>query len=116
MGTLIDAGKTTDFKSGDIKEVGLNGKQIILARVGERFYATSSRCPHLGGRLVNGKLEGTVITCPLHGSRFDLSDGHVVRWLSGTGLLSALGKAVKGPQALPVYNVKIEDDRILIEI
>lgn len=116
MGTLVEVGNTSDFKESEMKEFKVNGKQILLARAGERFYAASGRCPHLGGRLVNGRLDGSVVTCPLHGSQFDLADGHVVRWLKGSGVISAVGKAVKGPQALDVYNVKIDGGRIFVEI
>jgi len=70
----------------------------------------------MGGKLSRGKLEATVVTCPLHGSQFDLSDGSVVRWLKGSGLISAIGMALKSPLQLTTYNVNIEDDRILVEV
>ena len=61
-------------------------------------------------------LEGTVVTCPLHGSQFGLRNGEVVRWLKGTGLLSKIGKALKSPQSLTMYSVRIEGDAIMVEI
>ncbi len=45
----------------------------LLARVGDKYYAADNRCPHMGGKLSPGKLEGTVVTCPRHGSQFDLT-------------------------------------------
>ena len=45
-----------------------------------------------------------------------LKNGEVVRWLKGSGLLSKIGKALKSPQSLTTYNVKVEDDRVMIEI
>ena len=116
MGTFVEAGKAGDLKDGAMKEVVVQGREILLARVGNKYYAADNRCPHLGGRLAQGKLEGTVITCPLHGSQFDLADGHVVRWLKGSGVLSAMGKALKGPRPITTYKVKAGGDKLMVEI
>jgi 3-phenylpropionate/trans-cinnamate dioxygenase ferredoxin subunit len=116
MGSFIEAGQTSEFEDGTMKKVLAQGQEILLARAGDKYYAAENRCPHLGGELSAGKLEGTVVTCPRHGSQFDLSDGRVVRWLKGTGILSAVGKSLKPPKPLKIYNVKIEDNVILIEI
>jgi 3-phenylpropionate/trans-cinnamate dioxygenase ferredoxin subunit len=70
----------------------------------------------MGGNLAQGKLEGTVVTCPLHGSLFDLRDGHAVRWLKGSGVLSSVTKAVEGSRQLTTYKVKVEGQSILVEI
>jgi len=116
MSNFVEAGKVGDLKDGAMKEVLVQGREILLARVGNKYYAADGRCPHLGGRLAQGKLEGTVVTCPLHGSRFDLADGHVVRWLKGSGVLSAMGKALKGPRPINTYRVKLEGNGVLVEI
>ena len=116
MSNLVEVGKTGELADGTMKKVLVQGREILLARVGDSYYATDNRCPHMGGRLSEGKLEGTVVTCPLHGSQFDLSDGRVVRWLRGAGLISRIGKVLKSPRPLTVYNVKVEDDSVLIEI
>ena len=112
----VEAGKTGGFKDGMMKAVTVKDKEILVARVKDKYYAVSNRCPHFGGNLSRGRLEGAVVTCPLHGSQFDLIDGHVVRWLRGSGVLSAVGKALKGPKPLDTYKVKVEGDRILVEI
>ena len=44
-----------------------------------RVYAAADVCPHAGTRLSEGTLEGTVITCPLHGSQFDVRTGERLR-------------------------------------
>jgi nitrite reductase/ring-hydroxylating ferredoxin subunit len=56
-----------------------------------------------------------VVTCPVHGSQFDISNGQILRWLKG-GLMSKVGKALRISKALMVYNVKVEDDRVLVEV
>jgi 3-phenylpropionate/trans-cinnamate dioxygenase ferredoxin subunit len=116
MGTFVEAAKASDFKDGTMKEVEIQGKKILLARVKGKYYATNGKCPHFGGNLSRGSLEGTVVTCPLHGSQFDLTDGHVVRWLKGSGVLSAVGAAFKGSKPLGTYKLKVEGDKILVEI
>jgi 3-phenylpropionate/trans-cinnamate dioxygenase ferredoxin subunit len=99
-----------------MKAVNVVGREILLARVGDNYYAAQNRCPHMGGKLVEGKLEGTVVTCPLHGSQFDLTNGQVVRWTNFTGFAAKMGKLLKSPKPLTTYKVKIEDDRVLVDI
>lgn len=54
------------------------GTPILLVRRGAQIYALAETCSHLGGPLAEGELDGDVIQCPWHGSRFSLRDGHVV--------------------------------------
>jgi 3-phenylpropionate/trans-cinnamate dioxygenase ferredoxin subunit len=75
------------------------------------------------GNLSKGKLNGTIVTCPLHGSQFDLKTGKVVRWIGSSGfmgmmgkLMSSLGIAAKKEKPLTVYEVKVEGDRIMANI
>jgi len=112
----VKVGKIGELKDGAMKEVLARGREILLAKVADKYYAGDNRCPHMGGKLSQGKLEGTVVTCPRHGSQFDLRDGQVARWLKGSGLLFRVGKALKSPRQLTTYNVKVEGDKILIEI
>jgi 3-phenylpropionate/trans-cinnamate dioxygenase ferredoxin subunit len=114
MSKFTEVAKIEELKSGTMKVVSAGGREILLARVGDKYYAADNRCPHRKGDLSQGKLEGTVVTCPLHGSQFDISNGQVVRWLKG-GLMSKLGSALKLSKALTVYNVKVEGGRVLVE-
>ncbi len=116
MGTYIEASNTSDFQDMTKKELNLRGQDIMLARVGENYYAIANRCPHLGGNLAAGNLEGTIITCPRHGSQFDITDGHTVRWLKGTGPMAAVGKVLKSPQPVKTFKVKVEGDSIMVEV
>jgi nitrite reductase/ring-hydroxylating ferredoxin subunit/uncharacterized membrane protein len=54
------------------------GTPILLVRRGAQVFALAETCSHLGGPLSEGKLDGDVIQCPWHGSRFSIRDGHVV--------------------------------------
>jgi len=116
MGQFVQVSKTGELGDGTLETVNVEGREVLLARLGDKYYAADNHCPHMGGKLSKGKLEGTVVTCPLHGSQFDLTDGHVVRWLKGSGLASRIGKVLKSPRPVATYNVKVEDNSILIEI
>ena len=116
MGSMIEVGNIEGFENGTMKEIPVKGKTIFVARVGDAFYAADNRCAHMGGKLSQGKLEGTVVTCPKHGSQFDLKDGRVVRWLKGTGFVSVIGKALKSPSPLTTYNIKVADNKLMVEI
>jgi Ferredoxin subunits of nitrite reductase and ring-hydroxylating dioxygenases len=82
--------------------------------VGDDFYATQARCPHMGGNLLKGTLEGSVITCPLHASQFDVTDGSVLRWTDWTGILEKAGDALRHPRPLTTYEVHVEAGRVMI--
>ncbi len=116
MSSYVEAGKTGDFSDGMKKKVIAGGQEVMLARVGDKYYAVGNRCPHRGGELAAGQLKGTVVTCPLHGSQFDITDGHNIRWLKGKGLVASLAKVIKPPRPLPTYPVKVDGDTILIEV
>ena len=52
---------------------------VVIVRRNGTIHALADRCSHRGGSLADGELEGDCITCPLHGTRFRLSDGSVER-------------------------------------
>jgi 3-phenylpropionate/trans-cinnamate dioxygenase ferredoxin component len=117
MGEPTIVATMDELKPGTMKMANIKGHEILVARVGDSYFASDNRCPHLGGNLSQGKLEGTVVTCPRHGSQFDLSNGHVVRWTSWTGLLGSANKAILPPRPLKTYAVTIKEDRsVSIEI
>jgi 3-phenylpropionate/trans-cinnamate dioxygenase ferredoxin subunit len=116
MSPLIDIGATDDLADGAIKMVSVEGRDLLLARVGGDYYAADDRCPHMGGRLSHGRLEGTVVTCPRHGSRFDLTDGHVVRWTKWSGITLSLAKILRSPRPIKIYRVQPQGDRLMVDV
>lgn len=116
MVSFVEVAKVTELEDGTMRKVMVNGHEVLLAKVGESYYAANNRCPHMSGDLSRGKLEGTVVTCPRHSSQFDLKDGSVVRWLKGTGVLSKIGAALKSPRPLTTYRVSVEGDAVFVEI
>ena len=116
MATVITLGKVGELADGAMKRISIANHEILLARVEDKYYATDSVCAHMGGDLSRGKLEGTIVTCPRHGSRFDLTDGHNVRWLSGAGFMAMMGKFLKPPRGITAYPITIENGNIQISI
>lgn len=116
MGNFIKAAKTGEFLDRAKRKVTVEGHEIMLAKVGDSYYAVNNKCPHMGGNLASGQLDESVITCPRHGSQFDVTDGSVVRWLKGKGVTTAIGKIFKSPRPLQRYDVKVEGEDILIEV
>jgi len=63
---------------GQAKLVFLNGESIAVFNAGGTFYATQNACTHAEGPLSEGDLDGVQITCPLHYSVFDITNGKVL--------------------------------------
>jgi 3-phenylpropionate/trans-cinnamate dioxygenase ferredoxin subunit len=115
-GNFVAVGKAGDWKDGDKKKVTIKRQEIMVARAGGKYYAIANRCPHMGGDLSAGTLTGTVIQCPRHGSQFDITDGHNIRWTSSQGAMLTLYKWIKSPRPVKTYNVKIDGDDIMVEV
>ncbi|HXF60364.1 MAG TPA: Rieske 2Fe-2S domain-containing protein [Caldilineaceae bacterium] len=70
--------RVADLAAGKTLTLSVNGQTILVYNVDGRFYATDESCTHAQGPLSVGKLEGSIITCLLHGSCFDVTTGAVV--------------------------------------
>ena len=99
-----------------MRKVNACGRELLLARVGAKYYCADNRCPHLNGDLSRGTLTGTVVTCPDHNSQFDLATGAVLRWTNLTGIVARLDQRAHPRKPLAVYEVKVEGDRILARL
>ncbi|MDD1776014.1 MAG: non-heme iron oxygenase ferredoxin subunit [Candidatus Methanomethylicus sp.] len=89
----IAVAETSEILPGQMKKVLVGNKEILLANVGGQYFAINNRCTHQGGDLSSGKLEGNVVTCPRHGSKFDVTTG----------------KLISGPKIL-FLKIKINDE------
>ena len=116
MAEYTEALKTDEMKNGEMRVIPIKGKDTFLAKVKDKFYAVSNECPHLKGKLSEGTLKETIVTCPKHASQFDIKDGHVVRWTEWSGAKLAVSKLFRAPRPLQTYPVKIDGDKVLIEI
>jgi 3-phenylpropionate/trans-cinnamate dioxygenase ferredoxin component len=71
--------RAADVPVGTCRKAYVNGKEIAVFNVGGQFYATQSNCTHAGGPLCDGSLAGEIVTCPWHGSQFNVRTGEVVQ-------------------------------------
>lgn len=67
--------KSGDIAPGKSIAVDCGGESIAIFNIEGTLFACTNRCPHAGAPLQNGFLNGTVVTCPWHGWRFDLAAG-----------------------------------------
>jgi len=75
---LARVGKTTDIGIGQVRAFRAESTKVSVANVGGTFYAFDDTCTHQGCSLASGDLEGTTVTCPCHGSQFDVRSGEVL--------------------------------------
>jgi len=64
-----------DIPPGTGKAFDYKGKSVALFNVGGAFYALDNICPHRGGLLAGGAVEGLSVACPWHGWTFNLETG-----------------------------------------
>ena len=99
----------TDVLPGEKKKFTLNNKTVLLAIVDGAFYALDNRCPHMGGSLSGGDLEGGTLTCPRHGAKFDVRTGKSV----GNAKLAFVSVKVSDAKTFPV---KVEGNDVLVDL
>jgi nitrite reductase/ring-hydroxylating ferredoxin subunit len=71
--------RADDLKEGDMRAFDVRGTKIAVANVAGTFYAFGDTCTHRECSLAEGDLEETTVTCPCHGSEFDVISGQVLR-------------------------------------
>src|SRR3989441_6303305 len=64
-----------ELPEGTSKALTMNGTEVAVFRCGNQLYALQNRCPHAGGSLADGTVEGDEVICPLHGYRFNIRTG-----------------------------------------
>jgi 3-phenylpropionate/trans-cinnamate dioxygenase ferredoxin subunit len=105
----VYAAKVSDFDQSKKKRVVIDGMDVLIVQHQGVYYAVENTCPHMGGSLYDGNLEDHYITCPKHGSVFDVVNGD----LHEPGKL--LFFKVK-PQKLKSFPVKIVGDDLMVEM
>lgn len=99
----------SDLQSGQKKKISVGPKEILLVNVQGKFHAMESTCPHMGGDLSLGELQGTNIICPKHHAVFDVTSGKAVQ----NGKLLFVAAKVHD---LKHYPIKIEGNQILVDL
>lgn len=67
-----------EVPNGGLAKGEAGGISVLLAKVDGQVYALDDTCVHAGCSLAGGSLNGTVVTCPCHGSQYDVRDGRVL--------------------------------------
>jgi nitrite reductase/ring-hydroxylating ferredoxin subunit len=69
-----------ELQGGVMRKIEVDGVPVVLSRSeSSKVCAIANTCTHMGGPLNEGEREGNVVTCPWHGSQFDLCSGEVLR-------------------------------------
>jgi len=98
---LVRIGSASDVGEGRMRAFDVSGAKVNVSNAGGRLYAFDDTCTHTGCSLAEGELDGITVTCPCHGSQFDVTSGAVLR----------------GPAREPVRSrvVKLEGSALLAE-
>jgi nitrite reductase/ring-hydroxylating ferredoxin subunit len=136
--SFVKIANVSAIPAGTMKHIEADGTELCIANVKGIFYAIGDRCGHENARLSRGSLTDTIVTCPMHSSQFDVTTGKLmsdpVLELGGlkemfTGCPEKVKKAVTQmfegiaeEQRLiktydqPVYDVKVDDSDILVQL
>ncbi len=76
---------------------------MLVANVDGVFYAMGAVCTHMGGRLDRGSIQGSVVTCPRHESKWDVKTGKLVQF------------SRRLPDE-PIFKILVVGDEICVEI
>jgi nitrite reductase (NADH) small subunit len=74
-GARVRVAGTSELGPGEGRVVEAEGKTVAIFNVDGTFYAIDNTCAHRGGPLGEGDLEGTVVSCPWHAWRWDVTTG-----------------------------------------
>ena len=105
----LEVGKTSEIAEGTMKSYIVQGNNILVVNYKGNYYAIGGKCTHMGGDLSKSKLDGKIVTCPRHGSKFDITTGQSI-----SGPKIGFLKLKTGNE--PSYEVKIEGDTIKVNI
>jgi nitrite reductase/ring-hydroxylating ferredoxin subunit len=110
-------GPDTMLADGAMTQVKVGNELLLVARVAGQYYATQALCPHMRGNLAEGKLDGFIVTCPRHGSQFDIRDGHNVVWIASIqGIARKLAEGIKKAQHLRTRATQVRHGQVWVDI
>ena len=106
MANWIDVGGFVDIPDGKLIRSTVDGSVVLLLKADDQVFAIGNQCTHQGAGLDRGvvKIAGSVktVTCPAHGSMFNLETGKPMR--------------PPATKPVPVYDVKVEDGRVFVRL
>ena len=102
---LREVAPVSDVPEGEARRFEVDGVEVAVVNLGpDGFRAIGDICSHALYHLSEGEVDTDDLTieCPKHGSTFDLENGRP--------------RSLPATAPVPVFPVKVEDDRILIEV
>ncbi len=90
-----------EIEEGVLREVFVHGRPVVLVSLDGQPRAFEGTCPHAGGPLADGQLDGSTIRCPMHGWSFDVLTGEC---------------HVNPEDRIRILDVRIVDDVVCVEI
>ncbi len=106
---MVKVARVDEIPPGSMKKVKTGEKELLIVNIGGTYFAMNDRCWHMNGDLSLGKLEGKIVTCPKHGSQYDVT--------SGKGLRGPKMAFIKlGARDLPTYVTKVEGPDIMVDV
>jgi nitrite reductase/ring-hydroxylating ferredoxin subunit len=93
--------KDGDVEEGEMAAFDVSGQRVAVAHVDGSLYAFGDICTHARCSLAEGELEGKTVTCPCHGSQFDVTTGAVLN--------------PPATEPVPIFRLRVEDDEIQVE-
>ncbi|MFQ5514028.1 MAG: Rieske (2Fe-2S) protein [Myxococcota bacterium] len=119
MAEFVPVCKLDEIPVGEVRQLKVGNREIALARVaGGECYAIGGRCTHLRAPMGEGTLEGMTLTCPWHGSQFNVTSGRLVLWVQKPPWMRAVARLIPPfmRRNLPTYEVRIEDGRVFVKM
>jgi nitrite reductase/ring-hydroxylating ferredoxin subunit/alkylhydroperoxidase/carboxymuconolactone decarboxylase family protein YurZ len=99
---FLRAAALSDLTPGEPRTVRLGDRSVVLIRLEDGgVTALSNICPHSGGPLGEGRLEGNILTCPWHDWHFEITTGECIN---------------RGGKFAQVFPVKIEGNDVRVKI
>ena len=78
VGGRYEVGTADSFLPGSARAVRAGGELVAVFNIDGALYAIADTCSHAQASLSEGIISGNEVTCPLHGSRFDVRTGAVL--------------------------------------
>ncbi|MCI4372681.1 MAG: Rieske (2Fe-2S) protein [Thermoplasmata archaeon] len=98
------------FVPGTLREVTVGGSALLLVRGAEEIRALDPYCPHAGGVLAEGTLEGSRLACPVHAAIFDTATGGVIEDPFG------ISPPTGGVDPLTLYPVRVVAGMVEVDL
>src|SRR5271168_382216 len=95
MADFIEVARVDQIRPGSGSRFTVADKDVAVFNVNGTICSIADTCPHAGGSLGLVKLNGTIVTCPVHGMKFDVTTG-CFAGTSDFGVVSFPAKVVDG--------------------